>query len=227
MKLARIDPEERQLARKGVGYGLEDKGAERLGRGHLPLDRLLGPSGRDLPPLPYKEGGGKYLTRLSRRGWTPMFFDAAAAHDRNDLPFPDAFLETPLDLFILYLVAVQVPLHDLVIHLDGGLDELLPILGRFGCKLGWDIDCIESARLVVLEHVCLHGDQVNDPLERLFLAHRNLDDHNDLSVKLFRRSSSVRSKSARSRSILLMKMHSRNSKLVGIVPDLLSLDPYP
>ena len=41
MDFAGIDPEKGQLAREGVGNGLEDKGAERLIPGDLSLYRLF------------------------------------------------------------------------------------------------------------------------------------------------------------------------------------------
>ena len=76
---------------------------------------------------------------------------------------------------IVRLLAVEVGHHGVVVHLDGGFDELAAIFERLILQLGRDLDLVElRAERLAGPDDRLHLDQVDDALEVALGADRQL-----------------------------------------------------
>ena len=77
--------------------------------------------------------------------------------DREDLAARDGVLERLRDLLVGELLAVEVALHQPLVGLDDGVEQLLPVLGRLVGQLGGDLGAARSSRCpsgLMYAHMC-------------------------------------------------------------------------
>ena len=85
--------------------------------------------------------------------------------------------EAALDLGDRQLVALEVLVGELVVHVGDGLDHHVAVLVGLGPELVRDVDDVDLVAQVVAVVDRLHLDQVDDPLEAILAADRDLDRH--------------------------------------------------
>ena len=120
-------------------------------------------------------GDGRYSTTASRSCWTPLFLKAEPQTTGWSLPAHRRLAEGGAHLVRRRHVAVHELLHEGVVGLREELDEALAVLVVHGLVVGRDVDGLEfGAERVVLEVVGLALDEIDDALERLGRAPRNL-----------------------------------------------------
>src|SRR5687768_1061169 len=179
LELAGVDPDVDQLAEVGVGGDLVGQAGERLGVARLALDDLLLVVRRVAADGVDVERRRQELHDRVEEGLHALVLERGAAEDRVELVGQGGAADRGLEVLDgVVLVALEVTLHDLVVGLGQGLDELLAPLGGLVGQLRGDL-----LDLVVLAHLGLaapgqgtHADQVDDTEEVLLRADRQLQD---------------------------------------------------
>ena len=118
---ARVDPEERQLADVRVGQRLEHERGERTVRVRRQLDVLPAFGGFHRRAAC---GGGGLVDDEVGEQVDPDPFRRAPTQHRNRDPGGDGFAQGLGDLFDLDGAALEVSLHEVVVRLDDGLEQL-------------------------------------------------------------------------------------------------------
>ena len=75
------------------------------------------------------------------------------------------------------LLALEVLVGQLVVHLGDGLDQRVAVLVGLGQQVRRDVDDVDLVAQVVAVVDRLHLDQVDDALELVLAADRDLDRH--------------------------------------------------
>ncbi len=169
---------QRDAAGEGVGDGLED---ERRRAASVDLDRgaALGRRGHALDEQVEQRVGAEVL-----RGY--------AAHHGEDLASRDGVLQRVRDLIDAELLALEVPLHQPLVRLHDGVEQLLAVLGHgvrelgrdlarralfrpLGARVGLHVQEVDDARQLVLDSDReTHGDTARREL-LLKLAERAVE----------------------------------------------------
>ena len=201
---ARVDPEEGELAHERVGGDLE---GERRERRVVDLaQRCSSPVRGSMPVMAgTSSGDGRYATTASSIGWTPLFLSAEPVSTGMMRVLERAGAEAAPDLLDRELLALEVLLGQLVIHLGDGLDHAWcdASAPRRSSSVG-DVHDVDLLAQVVAVVDGLHLDQVDDALEGVLLADGDLD-RDRVRAEALRMDATPRQKSAPVRSSLLMK----------------------
>src|SRR5690606_39228866 len=106
-----------------------------------------------------------------------LVLEGRAAEDGDDLVGERARAERGEDLLLAEGgVALEEALHERVVDLGHGLEELLAVLVGQVLELRGDLDLVPlGAELVVLELEGLHADEVDDAAEAILLAEGELN----------------------------------------------------
>ena len=126
------------------------------------------------------------------------------------------------DLVGRQLLALEVLVGEVVVHLGGRVDHVGAVLLGLGAQLLGDLLLVDVLAEVVAIEDRLHLDQVDDALEGVLAADRDLDRH-ARAPRRSRIDSTPRQKSAPVRSSLLMKQKRGHAVAVGLAPDRLGL----
>ena len=169
-----VDPEEGELADVRVGRDLEGEGAERLavvdGAQDLGVRRRVLADHRRHVERRREVGDDGVEHRLDA-----LVLEGGAGQDGHDPVLQGAQPEPADELVLGQLGALEVLVHQLVVHLGDGLDELLAVLLRLGEEVGRDRGDVDLGAQVVAVEDRLHPDQVDDPGEGVLGPDRDLD----------------------------------------------------
>ena len=179
-ELARVDAEVGQLADVGVGHHLEGEGGEGgvvVGRARLlGAAAVLALGGRHDPGQRRDlERRGQQLDDRVEQRLHALVLERGAAEHRGHLDVEGRLVQRLGDPLVGDLLLVEVGLHQLVVVVGAGLDQLgAVLLGALAQVLG-DLLVLELGAELVLPDQRLHLDQVDDALEVGLLADRQLD----------------------------------------------------
>ena len=176
LERAGVDPEEDQLADERVGRDLERQcaeglavvdGAQDLGVGA----RVLADDRRNV-----ERRGQEVHDRVEDR-LDALVAQRRAGEDRHDLVLQGREAKAVQDLGLAQVVAFEELVGQLVVRLRDGFDEDLAVPASLGEHVGRDVDHVDGLAAVVAVQDRLHADQVDDALEALLDADRDLDRH--------------------------------------------------
>ena len=173
---AGIDAEEGELADIGVGHNLErQRGEGRAVVGgtllHLAGLRVLALDGRDVQRARQvvDDGVEQLLDAL--------VLIRGAAYDGHHLYRERGAADSGANLVRGHFLALEVELHDFVVEIAHGLEQVVAVLlGEIAHILGDVLDAHILAQIIVVD-IGLHLDQVNDAAEVGLLAYGQLDGH--------------------------------------------------
>ena len=221
LERAGVDAEERELADERVGRDLERQRAERLA--------VVG-SAQDLGTGLRIEAD--HRRHVERRGQVvddrvEHLLDALVAQrrtgqDRDDPGGQGAETKTALDLGDRQLLALEVLVGELVVHLGDGLDHDVAVLLGLRLELGRDVDDVDLVAEVVAVVDGLHLDQVDDALELVLAADRDLDRHGVRAEALLDRLDPAPEVGAGPIE-LVDEAEARHAVAIGLSPDRLGL----
>ncbi len=106
-----------------------------------------------------------------------LVLERRPGQDRDDAGRQGAEAQAALDLGDGELLALEILVGQLVVHLGDGLDHDVAMLLGLGCQVGRDVGDLDVVAEVVAVVDGLHLDQVDDALERVLAADRDLDRH--------------------------------------------------
>ena len=207
LERAGVDPEEGQLADERVGGDLEGERRERLvvvDRAHdlVAGARVHADDRRDV------ERRRQVVDDRVEHGLDALVLERRAGEHRHDPGLERAQAQAVLELGLGELLALEVLVRQVVVHLGDGLDHggaMLLGLARASSAGIVRLDDLLAEVVVVADG--LHLDQVDDALEAVLAADRDLDRHDGATAapRRSRIDSTPRQKSAPVRSSLLMK----------------------
>ena len=219
---AGVDADEGQLAQVRVGGDLErQRGQRLLGRG-LAGDLVL----RDLLDVRLVAGdaldvdrGGQVVDDRVEQGLDALVLERGAGEDRVQLVGQGRATDRGLELLDGELLALEVLLHDLVIGLGEGLEQLLAVLLDLVGHVGRDLldDVVLALGGLAAPDLGVHLDQVHDTDEVALGADRQLEDqrgrvqlvHDRVDDAVEVRAGAVE---------LVDEAHPRDGVLVGLAP---------
>ena len=107
-----------------------------------------------------------------------LVLERRAAQHRKERAGDHRLADEPLERRLVGLLALEVGGHGRVVELDRGFDQLLAIFLRLFQHIGRNVDVFvfRAERLVVPDHA-LHADEIDQTLELLLRADRQLDRH--------------------------------------------------
>src|SRR5829696_912171 len=226
-ELAGVDAEVGQLADVGIGHHLEGEGGEgsavvrrALGLGGSPVLALLGRlepiDGWDL------EWRGEQLDDRVEQRLHALVLEGGAAEDGRHLDVEGRAVKRLGDPVVRDLLVVEVSLHQLVVVVGAGLDQLgAVLLGLLGEVLG-NVLVLELRAELVLPDERLVLDQVDDPDEVALLADRDLDGKRVRSEAVAHRLDGL--EEVRAGAVHLVDVgDTGHVVLVGLAPDRLGL----
>ena len=221
LERARVDPEERELADERVGRDLEGQRAERLAvvRGADDLGagpRVEADHRRDV------ERRRQEVDDRVEHLLDALVLQRRAGQDRDDPGRQRAEAEAALDLGDRELLALEVLVGELVVHLGDGLDHRVAMLLGLGLELGRDLDHVDLVAQVVAVVDGLHLDQVDDALELVLAADRDLDRHGVGAEAVLDRFDAAPEVGAGAVE-LVDEAEARHAVAVGLAPDRLGL----
>ncbi len=169
-----VDAEERELADERIRHDLEREGRERLliaRRTMVFLTRLRVHTSdrRDIRRRRHEVDDGieQGLYALVAVGRTAGHGDHLAGDRR--------LADDPLDVILGDVLAAEVLLHEVVVLLGASLEQLLAVLFRLLFHVVRDGDLIFDLAEIVLIDDGFHLDEIDDALERVLRADRQLD----------------------------------------------------
>src|SRR5690606_34822063 len=147
-----------------------------------------------------------------------LVLECRTAENGVELDRNRAFADQLADLVIRRDIAFEIGVHRIVVHFDGGFDELLAIFLGLRLHVSGNVDNIPgSPELVVMPEKSLHLDQVDDAFEVAFRADRKLhrDRHGAQSgLDHFKAAEEVRANLVH----LVAEDHARNMILLRLPP---------
>ena len=182
---AGVDAGEGEGPDEGVVGDLEGEGREGLGVGGVAEDLLVlvqGGSGDGVDV----EGGGHVVDDGVEEGLDALVLEGRAGEDRDEGIVEGSLADEALEGGDVGLLPLEVGHEDVLVELDGGLDELLAPLGGLGLELVVDEgdvvavgegDAVEGGPEVLpAPDDGLHGDEVDDAEEVALGADGELQD---------------------------------------------------
>ena len=207
-ELAGVDAEVGELADEGVDDDLEGERRERgvvvglaLLLGGAAVVALLG--GHDAGHRRDLERRGEQLDDRVEQRLHALVLEGGAEQDRGDLDVEGGAVEGLGDPLVRDLLLVQVGLHQLVVVVGAGLDQVGAVLVGELLEVLGDLLVLELGAELVLPDQGLVLDQVDDADEVGLLADRDLDRERDWRRGGRACVSTAPKKSAPVRSILL------------------------
>ncbi len=221
LERARVDPEEGELADERVGRDLEREGAERLAvvRGADDLVaglRVEADHRRDV------ERRRQVVDDRVEHLLDALVAERRAGQDRDDPGRQRAEAQAALDLGDRQLLALEVLVGQLVVHLGDGLDHRVAVLLGLGPELLGDVDDVDLVAQVVAVVDGLHLDEVDDALELVLAADRDLDRHGVRAEAVLDRLDAAPEVGAGAVE-LVDEADARHAVAVGLAPDRLGL----
>ena len=174
LERARVDPEEGQLPDERVGGDLEGEGAERLAVVRR-ADDLGAGLGVEADHRRDVERRGQVVDDRVEHLLDALVAQRRAGQDRDDPGRERAEAQAALDLGDRQLLALEVLVGQLVVHVGDGLDHRVAVLLGLGLELLGDVDDLDVVAQVVAVVDRLHLDEVDDALELVLLPDRDLD----------------------------------------------------
>ena len=222
LERAGVDPEERQLADERVGGDLERERAERL----VVVDRaddLRAGLRVDADHRRDVERRRQVVDDRVEHRLDALVPERRAGQDRDDLGGQRAEAQAALDLGDRQLLALEVLVGELVVHLGDGLDHRVAMLLGLGlAELVRDVDDVDLVAEVVAVVDGLHLDQVDDALELVLATDRDLDRHGVRAQALADRLDAAPEVGAGPVE-LVDEAEARHAVAVGLAPDRLGL----
>ena len=170
---ARVDAHEGQLAHERVGHQLECQGRELLvvvrlaGRGRFVFRHAS--HRRDV------QRRGHVFDDSVEHGLHALVLEGRAAQHRLDFACDGALAQGLLDLFLAQLAAFEVLVHQVFAGFGSRFDELFAVFVADVDQVGGNVAVLEGHALVLVPDDRLHLHEVDDALEVLFGADRDLD----------------------------------------------------
>ena len=221
LQSAGVHAEVRELADVGVGDDLEGQRRERLGR--IGLARL-GLTGLGMPAhhRRHVHRRGQVIHDRVQERLDALVAEGAAGEHRHDLIGKRPFAEPPADFVFRECVPLEVLVRQLVGHLRDGLDQpLAPLLGQLAHVCG-DVGLVGARAQVVQVEGGLHADEVDDALEVVLTADRQL--HRDGMRAQALPDHPDRAEEVRAGAVHLVHVeHAGDAVAVGLAPDGLGL----
>ena len=226
LELARVDAEVGEFADVGVGHDLEGEGGEggavvggALGLGRLGLAFA---GGHDAGDRRHLERRGQQLDDRVEQRLHALVLERGAAEHRGDLGVETGAVQRAGDPLVRDLLFGQVGLHQLVVVVGAGLDQLGPVfLGLVAQVLGNLDRLVLGAELVGPDHR-FHLDQVDDAFEVALAADRQLDRQRVGAEPVLHRLHGVEEVGAGAVHLVDVG-EARHGVLVGLAPDGLRL----
>ena len=176
LERARVDPEERQVADERVGGDLEDEARQGLlvvdGTDELLVGARLEPDRRRDVERRGQELGDRVEHRLDA-----LVLERRAGEHGHELGLERPEPEAVADLGGGERLALEVLVGERVVGLGDDLDHLLAPLRGVGLERLGDLDDVDLRAEVVAIQDRLHLDEVDDALEAVLAADRQLDRH--------------------------------------------------
>ena len=177
LQVARIDPEVGELSNVRICGDLEGQGAER--RAVVNYLENLGMGNRlNADDRGHIERRREEVHDAVQNGLNALVLQGGACQHGYEAVVEGPDPEAAFDVRGAEVVAFEILVSKLVVHLGHGLDHLLALrLGRFE-KVGRDVyGLFFGSKILGLVDDRLHRDQINNALELLLHADRQLDDH--------------------------------------------------
>ena len=217
---ARVDAEECETADERVGNNLECECGERLLIGSLALVFLA----VQRPALDSRDvqRGGHVLDDSVKELLDALVEVCGSAADRNSVVLAGALAEHSLQLIDRRLLALEVLLHELLVEVANLLHHLLVPLIRLVLQLFRNVGDRDVVALVAVVDVSLHLHEVDDALEIVLLADRQLNADRVLAetmLNLVDRHEEVRAHDIH----LVDECDTRNAVGIRLSPDVLRL----
>ena len=173
---ARVDPEVRQLADERVGHDLEGQRAERLVEARLALDLLAGlrVDARDGALV---ERRRQVVDDRVEQRLDALVLERRAAQDGRDREVERAGADRRAQARGVDLLVLEERHRDVLVVVGDGLDQDVARRVGLGGELGRDLALLPGVadRVGVADRLAL--DEVDDALERVLGADRQLDRH--------------------------------------------------
>ena len=172
----RINSEVAELTNEGVSCNLECKCSERfsIGCDSLGLLTCIGVNTLDRRNI---ERRGHIINNSVKKLLNALVLIRSTAGYGNKLVSDAAFTDALLDLVCGKLFTLKVLFHDCVVHFSSSLDELLTVFVSHVNHVSGNILYSDILAKVIVIHVCLHFNQVNDTLKVIFRTDRKLNGH--------------------------------------------------
>ena len=152
-----------------------------------------------------------------------LVLEGRAAHHRIEGGLDGGLADQPAQRLLVGLLALEVGLHGLVFHVDGGLDHGGAILGGALLEVVGDLlDVHLGVFAVAVPDVGLHGDEVDDAREIVLGADRQLD-RNRLGAELLFDVVDAHVEVGAGLIHLVGEDDARHAVLVALAPDRLGL----
>src|SRR5690606_24719115 len=164
-ELARVDAGEGQRAYERIVHDLERERGERRVVARRTAVFLVA-VGLDALDRRNVDRARQIIDHRVEQRLNALVLERRAARDRNEALVQRALADQPLQRRDVGLVALEIGFHDLVVLLDGELDQLFTVLGRLVGQLGRNLDEVElraEAFLVPDDRAVV--DQVDQALE--------------------------------------------------------------
>ena len=216
--------EERQTANERVGSDLERQCRERslVGRRTGVLFVGLRVNALDVRDV----GRSRHVLDNSiEQGLNALVAVSGAAEDRNDLVCDTALADRSLDFLNGQLFALEVLHHEVLVELSNVLPQLIMILLSLLHHVSRDILVADVLAEVIIVNLCTHGDEVNDALEGVLGADRQLYRNGVALQTILHHVNYV--VEVRAHDVHLVdERHTRNLVLVSLMPNGLRLRLY-
>ena len=172
---AGIDAEERELADERVGGDLEREGAE-VGAVVGAASISTSECGRRPWIGGTSSGDGQVVHHRVEHGLDALVLERGAGEHRDPLVAERGHADAVLDLVLGELLALEVLVGKLVVHVGARLEQVLAVLGRLVARSAGMSSCRSVAQVVAPDEG-LHADEVHHALEAVLGADRDLDRH--------------------------------------------------
>ena len=214
---ARIDTAEGERTDEGIVHDLEGENREGLIVGSTARIGLFRLRVDTLHALDFERRREEVHNRVEH-GLHALVLERAATQHRHELAGDGAFADELLESRLVGLIALEIGLHDSVVHFDRELDELGAILVRLILQVVADVAILEfGAEGFILPDDFLHHHEVDETFELGLRADRQLNherhrpetghDHVDAAIEV--RAHAVH---------LVDEAHARNAVLVSLAP---------
>ena len=229
-QLAGVDAEVGQFADVGIGHHLEGEGAEGglVVSGPLVLDVLgLALAGRDdAGHRRHLQRRGQQLDDRVEQRLHALVLERGAAEDRRHLGVEAGAVQRLRDPLVRDLLLGQVGLHQLVVVVGAGLDQLRAVFLGLLPEVVRHLDRLVLGAELVGPDQALHLDQVDHALEVVLAADRQLDRQRFGAEPVDHRLNRVEEVGAGAVHLVDVG-DARHAVLVGLAPDRLrlGLDP--
>ena len=218
---AGVNAEERELSDERIRHNLERECRERCAVRcrTVILFACVGVHTRDRRDI---RRCGHVVDDRIEQGLNPLVAVRRAARHRRHLTGDGRLADGTADLVLGQLLAAEVLLHQLIIRLSACLKELVAVLCCLLLVLGGNLDLIGHLAEIILVDDGIHLHEVNDALELILCADRQLNRHRVRIETLAHHLHDV--EEIRARDVHLVDVrHARDIVTLCLTPDRLRL----